>query len=606
MRLPILFVVCVVAARPSAGVAQMGAGLGIGGAAGAAQVQTAPAGATRLYVKTHPPGAQVTLDGTVLGQSDGLFLVPAGTGKVSVQFDGAQPEVRQVEIAEGRITRVEVNFAGDQPAGAAVDLGPAFAAGKQAVPRFRLTSKREPVKPKPLTAIDGALNKPLEQPLEFVETPLRDVIDPFRQVTGIDVLIDRRGLADDGVDLDTRITAHVPAGLPLAAALEMVVRETGLAWIVRNDLLEVTSLERAQDKERLLVHVHDVADLAENADQLLVDLVQSSVAPETWDSAGGQGAIRPDSAALVISQSFQVQRQVAGLLDVLRRLKATPAEDRRPLGVGGYWSELPVAVAARAALAKPVTADVNDTALRKVTAGLADEAGVPITVDTRAFTDAGLDLDRQVTFAVSGKPLAVVLARILEPLDLVVEVRDEGLVVTTKGQSQETMTVAVYPVGHLGGGDRSVGSLADMVTSTIQPDTWESVGGYAVVKPVDGDVPCLVVRQSTAGHRAVHEFLESLPPSRQPGEFAPTLESAQGMGVGICWVAREVYGPNDPRWLVFRDWLTTAAPAWLHDLYAKHGESFAAWIRDKPVVKSMLRMLMDRVVDATPAMPGAE
>ena len=74
---------------------------------------------------------------------------------------------------------------------------------------------------------------------------------------------------------------------------------------------------------------------------------------------------------------------------------------------------------------------------------------------------------------------------------------------------------------------------------------------------------------------------------------------AGGQG-GFCWVAREVYGVHDPRWLLFRHWLHTEAPRWLHDLYASHGEAFAAWIHDKPVVKSALRTLMDQAISPCP------
>ena len=65
---------------------------------------------------------------------------------------------------------------------------------------------------------------------------------------------------------------------------------------------------------------------------------------------------------------------------------------------------------------------------------------------------------------------------------------------------------------------------------------------------------------------------------------------------GLCWVAREVYGAEDPRWLLFRAWLLTDAPVWLRDLYAAHGESFAAWIHDKPVAKACVKVLMDQVI----------
>jgi hypothetical protein len=80
-----------------------------------------------------------------------------------------------------------------------------------------------------------------------------------------------------------------------------------------------------------------------------------------------------------------------------------------------------------------------------------------------------------------------------------------------------------------------------------------------------------------------------------------------GAGVGFCWVAREVYGESNPKWLRFRDWLTADAPRWLHDLYAAHGEAFAGWLRDKPAAKAVVRTLMDRVVvEAEVPCPASE
>ena len=72
-----------------------------------------------------------------------------------------------------------------------------------------------------------------------------------------------------------------------------------------------------------------------------------------------------------------------------------------------------------------------------------------------------------------------------------------------------------------------------------------------------------------------------------------------GMGMGgggFCWVAREVYGAHDPRWVEFRDWLAGDAPVWLHDLYRDHGEAFAAWIHDRPTAKLVVRTLMDNAI----------
>jgi hypothetical protein len=69
------------------------------------------------------------------------------------------------------------------------------------------------------------------------------------------------------------------------------------------------------------------------------------------------------------------------------------------------------------------------------------------------------------------------------------------------------------------------------------------------------------------------------------------------MALAICWVAREVYGKEDVRWQIFRAWLLTEAPEWLFKLYAEHGEEFAQYISDKPILKRIVKSAMDLVVE---------
>jgi hypothetical protein len=64
----------------------------------------------------------------------------------------------------------------------------------------------------------------------------------------------------------------------------------------------------------------------------------------------------------------------------------------------------------------------------------------------------------------------------------------------------------------------------------------------------------------------------------------------------LCWVAREVYGAENPRWLMFRHWVITDAPKWFLRLYIRHGEKFAGWISDKPSLKNAIRAFMDRKI----------
>jgi hypothetical protein len=72
-----------------------------------------------------------------------------------------------------------------------------------------------------------------------------------------------------------------------------------------------------------------------------------------------------------------------------------------------------------------------------------------------------------------------------------------------------------------------------------------------------------------------------------------TIGAVGQVGSSMCWVAREVYGQDNFKWEVFRDWLLHDAPKALLHVYAEHGESFAEFIKDKPLLKKMVRGLMD-------------
>lgn len=82
--------------------------------------------------------------------------------------------------------------------------------------------------------------------------------------------------------------------------------------------------------------------------------------------------------------------------------------------------------------------------------------------------------------------------------------------------------------------------------------------------------------------------------SANQAAYSGALFGAAGSAAGgFCWVAREVFGETNPKWEQFRDWLTQKAPRWFHDLYMKHGESFALFISDKPLLKLIVRTWMN-------------
>ena len=64
-------------------------------------------------------------------------------------------------------------------------------------------------------------------------------------------------------------------------------------------------------------------------------------------------------------------------------------------------------------------------------------------------------------------------------------------------------------------------------------------------------------------------------------------------GIFACWVAREVYGADNPKWVEFREWMLTKASDNLRNFYLEYGERIAKSIRNKPKIKAIIRKWMD-------------
>ena len=81
--------------------------------------------------------------------------------------------------------------------------------------------------------------------------------------------------------------------------------------------------------------------------------------------------------------------------------------------------------------------------------------------------------------------------------------------------------------------------------------------------------------------------------SRSAGTMGMLGSLGGAAAIGLCWVAREVYGETNPKWLSFREWLISDSPRWFFKLYKNHGERFAKFISHKPIIKSIIRAWMN-------------
>jgi len=161
--------------------------------------------------------------------------------------------------------------------------------------------------------------------LDFADQPLSDVLEYLQQRHEIHIQIHEKGLSEAGVGTDTPITRCVH-GISLESALDLLLAEHDLTWVIHDEVLFITSKSHAATM--LETRVYPVRDLVASA------AGEAPAGAADYDSlvevlAEAAGAADPRSirvyrpaGALVITRSVIVHRRIEKLLKELRQAKA--------------------------------------------------------------------------------------------------------------------------------------------------------------------------------------------------------------------------------------------------------------------------------------------
>ena len=198
---------------------------------------------------------------------------------------------------------------------------------------------------------DRRISAILDMPtaLKFEETPLKDVAQAIMQQHSFTILIDRRALDDVGLGGDTPVTFEV-SDVTLGAALKLMLKQLDLTYVVRYEALHITTPEEAE--EELMTVAYPITDLIRYRDpdgktwsdfDTLMEVIMNTIAPDTWDEVGGAGAMEAmplqDTDVLMVSQTQEVQQDVASILQRLRYRTQGPTRRRGPReGAAGAYA----------------------------------------------------------------------------------------------------------------------------------------------------------------------------------------------------------------------------------------------------------------------------
>ncbi|QDU99139.1 hypothetical protein [Lignipirellula cremea] len=157
-------------------------------------------------------------------------------------------------------------------------------------------------------------------------------------------------------------------------------------------------------------------------------------------------------------------------------------------------------------LAVKATHDFSDSSLREVVAWLQNDQKLAVLLDTGALSKAGVSLAEPVSDRLHDEAVYLLLNR-LRSLGLAWYFEDSILTITTPEVAESVAATLPYNVGDLLDAGYDMDLLTDLITSTLQPDSWEEIGGEGVISAL-GDV--LFVRQNGERQREVQGFLAAL------------------------------------------------------------------------------------------------
>jgi hypothetical protein len=199
--------------------------------------------------------------------------------------------------------------------------------------------------------IESALASPTP-PIEFVETPLKDVVEYLKDSAHIEIQLDTAGMKDAGIDAEQPVTKNL-RGVSLASALNMMLDAMELRWEIHDEILLITTPKRlAEHRTTRLYVVSDIIPAggkdgkSQDDYSTLIDLISATVAPQSWERKNGSGSIKgatlggPNVLAysaphklvlepapelsgakvLSVSATYQVHRELAEYLANIRRI----------------------------------------------------------------------------------------------------------------------------------------------------------------------------------------------------------------------------------------------------------------------------------------------
>ena len=149
-----------------------------------------------------------------------------------------------------------------------------------------------------------------------------------------------------------------------------------------------------------------------------------------------------------------------------------------------------------------------DAPLAECIKSWADKYMLKMVVDRRSLEDVGLSVDDPITLKLDNTTLRDALGMICDEFDLTYTIRGELIVLMSLEEAEyQGLVKRVY---WLDGSGLDVQMAMDTVQKTINPETWEDIGGPSVIAPVVNQRQSLVINTTYVVHKEIEQLMKAL------------------------------------------------------------------------------------------------
>lgn len=161
--------------------------------------------------------------------------------------------------------------------------------------------------------VEAALRQKLSGKVSFQATdiPLEDVAKQLSTMCDVPIIVDRRALEEIGLTPDFPVSVSL-SDVSLGSMLGIVLREVDLTYMIKDEVIQITTLEAAEGN--LTNRVFSIPATMKDKPNEIIKALTATITPDFWEQLGGPGTVTPVGGKLAVSATEQVHELVGEFL----------------------------------------------------------------------------------------------------------------------------------------------------------------------------------------------------------------------------------------------------------------------------------------------------